>query len=245
MLLVSAFPRSLPVLLRSVFNGRCKSLGNFSVENLKNNYSTRASLLELNTNVAKDVILYKSDNARFYKYLNLFALSQFGFWLYLGEWAYSSMRDAPVDESAITEDTPWYRKINLGENKYKNSLAGFCVLTGYIMLAGSWLLTLRSVRYLILRKGGQSVSIVSYTPFGKNRILTIPLKYVCFMVKYLLIFFVPTSQVSAAESRHTARVNLPLKVHRKWLYYMVDMRGEFSNTQLFDATVGLRRTSVV
>lgn len=75
-------------------------------------------------------VLLLLKNIKNCRYLNLFALSQFGFWLYLGEWAYSSMRDAPVDESAITEDTPWYRKINLGENKYKNSLAGFCVLTG-------------------------------------------------------------------------------------------------------------------
>uniref|UniRef100_A0A0A9YW34 Transmembrane protein 223 n=1 Tax=Lygus hesperus TaxID=30085 RepID=A0A0A9YW34_LYGHE len=182
------------------------------------------NLLDLNTNVAKDVILYKSDKSRFYKYLNLFGITQFGFWMYLGQWSYSSMRDAPVDQTNVTEDTPWWRKINLGENKYRNGITAFCFLTGYIMLAGSWTFTLRSVRFLILRKGGKSVSFVTFTPFGENRIMEVPLKH-----------------VSAADSRHSAKVNLPLKVRGKWLHYMLDMRGEFRNTQLFDATVGLRR----
>lgn len=84
--------------------------------------------------------------------------------------------------------------------------------------------TLRSVRFLILRKGGQSVSFVTYGPFNRNRIMTVPLKY-----------------ISAEESRAMARVQLPIKVKNKSLFYVLDMRGEFRNPQLFDYTAGLKR----
>ncbi|XP_073968799.1 transmembrane protein 223 isoform X2 [Rhodnius prolixus] len=95
---------------------------------------------------------------------------------------------------------------------------------GYLMLAGSWFYTLKSVRYLVLRKGGNAVSFVTYTPYGQNRIMDVPL-----------------NKVSAAESRHNAKVHLPIKVQGKYLHYMLDMKGEFTNKQLFDATAGLRR----
>lgn len=32
------------------------------------------------TNLAKDIIVYKSDNKRFYQLMNIFAISQFFFW---------------------------------------------------------------------------------------------------------------------------------------------------------------------
>lgn len=47
---------------------------------------------------------------------------------------------------------------------------------GYGILVMSWMYTLRSVRFLILRKGGADVTFVTYTPFGQNRMLTVPLK---------------------------------------------------------------------
>lgn len=35
--------------------------------------------------LAKDIIVYKYDNPRFFKMMNFFAISQFFFWGYLGE----------------------------------------------------------------------------------------------------------------------------------------------------------------
>ncbi|CAH2039355.1 unnamed protein product, partial [Iphiclides podalirius] len=63
-----------------------------------------------------------------------------------------SLRDAPVDKSMITEETPWYRKINLGENKYRNTLGSVAIIIGTGSLAMVWMYTLKSVRYLILHK---------------------------------------------------------------------------------------------
>lgn len=88
----------------------------------------------------------------------------------------------------------------------------------------AWFYTLRSVRFLVLRKGGQDLTIVTYGPFGKNRMMNVPLK--C---------------ISAQDARQTAKVLLPLKLKGHRLYYILDMRGNFLNTQLFDHTAGLRR----
>lgn len=84
--------------------------------------------------------------------------------------------------------------------------------------------TLRSVRFLILRKGGRDVTIVTYGPFGKNTMMTVPLK-----------------AISAQTHREVSEVLLPLKVRNRSLFYVLDMKGEFKNPQLYDYTAGLNR----
>lgn len=87
-----------------------------------------------------------------------------------------------------------------------------------------WMYTLKSVRYLILNKGGKYITFVTYSPFGKNRILKVPIENVC-----------------CKETRVGAKVQLPLKVKNTLMHYMLDMRGEFKNPLLFDSTAGLSR----
>lgn len=79
-------------------------------------------LYNMNTNVTKDVILFKHDNPRYYKMMNLFAISQFAFWSYLSVVAFTTLRDAPVEVPADGQALPWYERINLGENKYRNGI---------------------------------------------------------------------------------------------------------------------------
>ncbi|XP_021916603.1 transmembrane protein 223 isoform X2 [Zootermopsis nevadensis] len=95
---------------------------------------------------------------------------------------------------------------------------------GYGILTAAWFFTLKSVRYLILRKGGDKLTFVTYTPFGKNRMLT-----------------VDVNKVSSQESRQNARVQLPIKVKNYRLFFVLDMKGEFQNPKLFDHTAGLKR----
>lgn len=101
---------------------------------------------------------------------------------------------------------------------------GNILFSGYGILCVSWMYTLRSVRYLILNKGGEKCTIVSYTPFGQNRLMTLGLE-----------------NTSCTSSRHNAPSYIPLKVKGYFLYYLLDMKGEFRNPKLFDYTVGLRR----
>jgi hypothetical protein len=81
---------------------------------------------DINTNVKNDVILYKYENEKFYKILNAFSICQFFFWSYLAHFAYTTLRDAPVPTDP---NAPWWRRINLGENKYRNTISifSFCV----------------------------------------------------------------------------------------------------------------------
>lgn len=92
------------------------------------------------------------------------------------------------------------------------------------MLGFVWMFTLRSVRYLILRKGGNKVAFVTYGPFGTNRIMDVPLN--C---------------VSAVQLRTQATSSLPIKVKNKPLYYMLDSRGIYTNGQIFDHFVNVKR----
>ncbi|XP_052860104.1 transmembrane protein 223 [Anopheles cruzii] len=192
-----------------------------SFRNLSSQIAPR--VYDVNTKVPKDIMLFKYENPRFFKMLNIFAVSQFLFWGYLCHFSYTTLRDAPVKKEEAV-DLPWYQKINLGENKYRNSIAIMCFCIGYGVLFASWMFTLRSVRYLVLRKGGDLVSVVTYAPFGTNRIMDVPLKY-----------------VSAQESREAARVTVPIKIKNRALFYVLDMRGEFMNTKLYDYTVGMAR----
>lgn len=197
-----------------------------TVNNPVISYSTAVTkpLHELNTNVAKDVLLFKYENPKFFRYMNFFAIVQYIFWTYLGSFAFTTLRDAPVDESKITEHTSWLKRIYLGQNKYRNALAIFALLIGGGSLALIWMYTLKSVRFLVLNKGGNHVTFVTYAPFGKNRLMKVPLDCVC-----------------CKENRTMARVQLPLKVKDTWMHYMLDMRGEFKNPVLFDCTAGLYR----
>ncbi|GAB0100728.1 Transmembrane protein 223 [Sergentomyia squamirostris] len=191
---------------------------------IRKSFSTAARPYELNTNVVKDVIIYKYDNPKFFRYLNIFAICQFFFWVYLSHFSFTTLRDAPVDKNT-SEDLPFWRKLNLGDNKYRNTLSSLSFCFGWGILAMSWMYTLRSVRYLVLRKGGQNVSLVTYTPMGVgNRIMDVPL-----------------TCISAQESRGAARVHLPLKVKNRAFYYILDKKGTFPNEKLFDYTAGLRR----
>lgn len=75
----------------------------------------------------KDLLLFKYENPRFFRYLNLFGVSQFVFWTYLSNFA-TTLRDVPVQQTA---DQKWYEKLTfLGENKYKNGMAVLFFLVG-------------------------------------------------------------------------------------------------------------------
>ncbi|XP_045526274.1 transmembrane protein 223 [Pieris brassicae] len=219
-------PFSLSILKRTAFFLRHSPQYYIHKMNAQRFTSTvNKPIHDVNTNVTKDVILFKYENPKYFRYMNIFAVVQYMFWSYLGVFALKNLRDAPVDSSIMNdEQTPWFRKINLGENKYKNTLGAIALLVGTGSLGMIWMFTLKSVRYLILNKGGRHLTFVTYTPFGKNRIMKVPIENIC-----------------CKEDRKFAKVQLPLKVKNHSMHYMVDMRGEFKQPLLFDSTAGLSR----
>lgn len=91
--------------------------------------ASQKTLLD-NTNIIKDVILFKYDNPRFYKIVNIFAIVQYVFWTYLGISAKTQLRDVPVDESKLTPSSPWYTKLNLGAPNWRFGITISCVTIG-------------------------------------------------------------------------------------------------------------------
>ncbi|KAK7063038.1 hypothetical protein SK128_024445 [Halocaridina rubra] len=180
-------------------------------------------ILDHEFKVARDTVIFRYDEPRLFRIMNIFAMSQFFFWAYLSHFAFTSMRDIPIsEEEKNNENLSWWKKINFG--KYKNALTVGSFMIGWSTMAFVWLYTLRCVRYLVLKKGGESLMFVTYTPFNRKQYMTVPLQH-----------------VSAKQSRTTSKVYLPLKVKGKYLYYVLDMRGQFPNTRLFDYSAGLQR----
>lgn len=87
---------------------------------IKNSYYSTEQAFNVNTKVTRDVILFKYENPRFFKIMNIFAISQFGFWSYLSISCLSTLRDIPVQEN-VKHDV-WWRKVNFGESKYRYGL---------------------------------------------------------------------------------------------------------------------------
>lgn len=116
----------------------CKNFEPITISKVFHSSVAKKPLYNINTNVAKDVILYKYDNTKFFKYMNYFAVGQYIMWAYLGSFAFSTLRDAPVDQSKITKDTPWFKRVNLGEKKYRIAIGSAAVIIGedviYILL---------------------------------------------------------------------------------------------------------------
>lgn len=83
-----------------------------------------------NTNLAKDVMIFKYENPKFFKYMSIFAYSQFLFWSYLAHFAYTELRDIPVDTDKVDENTSWWQKMNLGESKNRTAVTVMCFTVG-------------------------------------------------------------------------------------------------------------------
>lgn len=104
------------------------TIGRQCYEHIRNSTSVaQPSVLNVNTNVVKDVILFRYDNPKQFKLLNIFAVVQFGFWSYLAITANTTLVDIPVmHDLANQENLPWWQKINLGEKKYRYAITYMC-----------------------------------------------------------------------------------------------------------------------
>jgi len=90
---------------------------------VRRNFTTTT---EKEVELAKDVVLYRHENPRFHMYVSLFAFFQFTFWSFLGV-NMLSMKDIPVDTNP---NTPFWKKINWGDNYTKKAMAAACILIG-------------------------------------------------------------------------------------------------------------------
>lgn len=103
----------------------------FNASSARKSYSTVAPINMNASNLTKDVIVYKYNNPRYFKLLNIFALVQFVFWTGMVELQLSTLRDTPVDETAEGfNEQPFYKKKNLGSDRYKYGVSAVLALVG-------------------------------------------------------------------------------------------------------------------
>ncbi|KYM96220.1 hypothetical protein ALC62_13124, partial [Cyphomyrmex costatus] len=78
----------------------------------------------------------------------------------------------------------------------------------------------RSIKYIILNKGGKTLSIITNHVLKKKSKLNLPVG----MVK------------CTADRRDNRGIYLPLKIENRSFYYLVNKSGTFLNLKLFDYT---------
>lgn len=93
--------------------------------------STHAPININTSNLAKDVIVFKYNNPRHFKLMNIFGIAQFFFWLICAESMVANLKNVPVNQDEVNlKDLPFYLKVNLGENKWKYGLSCLCFFFG-------------------------------------------------------------------------------------------------------------------
>lgn len=186
---------------------------------------------EVDSNVAKNTELYRYDNFRVFAALRIFSVSQVFLWTYLAH-ASQTLFDDPNLVSRMRKDDVGDGKKTfiqtvaekLTVDKYRNSLTAFCLIFANGIVAAASIYMLRSVRSVVLLKGGQSVHIQTYAPFRSLRGFQVPLEH-----------------LSCLHSRAHKSAYISLKVKGRWFYFMLDQKGLFPKPSLFDQTVGLSR----
>lgn len=167
----------------------------------------------------RDVLLFQHERGRFFTILGLFCAGQGVFWASLSVAVFS--RPPVPAQPRDAAPSRW----DLRSALWRYGLAVGCGAIGTLVLAAGLLFSLRSVRSVMLRAGGQQVTLTTHAPFGWGAHITVPL-----------------NQVSCMAHRGEVPAVLPLKVKGRRFYFLLDKAGHFPNTQLFDNTVGAYRS---
>ncbi|KAM4846870.1 transmembrane protein 223 [Thomomys bottae] len=170
---------------------------------------------------SRDLLLFKHERGRFFTILGLFCAGQSVFWASL---TVAALSPPPVSAPPQVAGTPKQGRFDLRSALWRYALAVGCSAIGTLILGGGLLFSLRSVRSVMLRAGGQQVTFTTHGPFGLGTHLTVPL-----------------NQVSCMAHRGEVPAMLPLKVKGRRFYFLLDKAGHFPNAQLFDNTVGAYR----
>jgi hypothetical protein len=201
----------------------------------------RAALKNLDpdhSRINKDVLIYQNENSTFFRKLFIMNAMQFCFWIYIANFAFVLYVKKPkkLSKEQMTQrlqenhknDNYFERtKIIFRENWTQVLLGIVFVTVGHISMALLSLYTIRSIRYIILRSGGQKVRITCFSLIGATN-------------RYRH-HDIPLDKLSAIQDRNSPGSYIPIKIKGKWLYYLVDKRGHFFHPTLFDETVGVFR----
>ncbi|XP_029160254.1 transmembrane protein 223-like [Nylanderia fulva] len=172
------------------------------------------TILDVNTNVRNNVLLYKNESNRHFWNIRLFAFGQLFGWSILALYTY----------------TPKFFDIFKTDVKIKEFLQKhfirfgtfvFSIFAGPITFGVMYATCSRNIKYIILNKGGKTLSLFTYH-LCKRKLNTIT---------------VPIGMAKCTSPRTgVTGVCIPLKVKNKSFYYLIDKSGTFVNPTLFDYT---------
>ncbi|GFT40916.1 transmembrane protein [Nephila pilipes] len=145
--------------------------------------------------------------------------------MFLGCNIFFSLKDTkpPGDPKNDNSEEKSWRKMNLGDVKYRIMSGMGCFSIGFVTAFICYYLPTRIVKLITLHKGGSTALIVTYGPFGRTRHLKVPLQL-----------------LTCTVSRDQAKSYIPIKIKKKWFFYLIDCKGQFHQPALFDVTVGAR-----
>lgn len=184
--------------------------------------------------LSRDVTLFEYDRTRFFRLLSVFCGGQFLFWTYLGQFAYTGLRDTggatkagnPKASTTTGLAGMWSFEMNLGSTTWRYGFTLGCLAIGAGIVGLGLLFCRRSVSQVILHKGGKTVSVITQSPLGMGRGQKIT---------------VPLSEVACYAHRQEYPLFIPLRVKGHKFYFLLDKEGTINNTRLFDVTVGAYR----
>ncbi|XP_012233704.1 transmembrane protein 223 [Linepithema humile] len=169
--------------------------------------------LDVNLNVRNNVLIYKYENDRYFRMLRMFAIGQLFGWSILALYTYS-----PTFLEIFNTDVKFKNYIRYNGLRLFTFI--FSAVVGPIMYAFIHFLCARNIKYMILHKGGKTISITTHHLWKK-----------CCMN-------LPIEMVKSVSHRTDRGVVVPLKLKNKRFHYALDKKGTFVNPNLFDHIVG-------
>ncbi|XP_020289700.1 transmembrane protein 223 [Pseudomyrmex gracilis] len=180
----------------------------------KNLTQHRQMSFDVNLNVQNNVILYKYENKNYFRNMRIFIIGQLIGWSVLAVYSYT-----PKFFDIFTTDKTFLEYIR--ENGLRLGLFWLSLTIGIGMYLMIHLLLSRTIKYIILNKGGKTISLVTYNFWKKDSVIT-----------------VPTGTVRSYGHRTDIGMQLAIKVQEKWFFYLADKKGTFVNPKLFDFVMG-------
>lgn len=184
---------------------------------------------EVDTNVAENTELYRFDKFNVFAALRVFTVTQAFLWAYMGQLCYAitDPQGAPPPDQGTSKRVGGllqFLRERLTTDAGRYGLVAFCSAIGTVVVVGSTMFILRSVRRLVLLKGGQKVLVQTYAPFWEMRAFQVPLEH-----------------INCRQSRLQKSSYITFKIKGHWFHYILDQRGAYPHPKLFDNTVGMAR----
>ncbi|KAH9515333.1 hypothetical protein Btru_014181 [Bulinus truncatus] len=142
-------------------------------------------------------------------------------WGYLALFAVQDLRVAPVKD---TSDMPLWKRLLYKEGQYKNAISILTLFVGFTILFITVSYPKRAIKSLWLLRGGKDVKITTFSWLGRES-----------------TFKKPIEHINCLEARTGSGLYVPLQIKDKYFYFLVDKKGQFHNTDLFDYLIALRR----